>query len=354
MVAFAVVMSGITSAAALSIAFGGDYLAAFVDLPTIPVAIVFILVVAWINHGGITESVSLNAVFTLIELTGLLLIVAIGVAALVNGTGDPSRAFQFKEGVAIPLAILGGAVLSFYALIGFEDSVNVAEETQEPSRSFPRALFGGIAIAGAIYLLVTILASMVVPTSQLVESSGPLLEVVKEGPLKVHPKLFAAIALFALSNGALINAIMASRLVYGMSQAGVMPSMFALVHAERQTPTIAIIFITVITACLIATGDVAKLAQTTVLLLLTAFIIVNISVLLLRRDTVEHEHFKTPVACPILGTLICAGLLTQQAAEVWLRAGALLALGALLYGVNLLVKRRLDNRSEARPVAGTR
>jgi basic amino acid/polyamine antiporter, APA family len=348
-VAFAVVISGITSASALAIAFGGDYLAAFVDLPTIPVAIVFILVVAGINHRGITESVTINAVFTLIELTGLLLIVAIGVAAVGGGTGDPSRALQFKAGVEVPLAILAGAGLSFYALIGFEDSVNVAEETRNPGRSFPRALFGGIAIAGVIYLLVTVVASTVVPTTQLVESSGPLLEVVREGPLDVPPRLFALIALFALSNGALINAIMASRLVYGMSREGVMPAIFARVHPLRRTPTAAIVFTTLVAVCLIATGDVADLAGTTVLLLLTTFIVVNVSVLVLRRDPVEPEHFRTPVVFPILGTLVCAGLLTQQAAEVWGRAGALLVLGALLYGVNVLVKRRLDERERRAP-----
>lgn len=349
MVAFAVVMSGITSASALATAFGGDYLAAFVDLPKIPVAIVFILLVAGINHYGITESVTINALFTLIELIGLLLIVVIGAAALMGGTGDPSRALQFKEGVDIPWAILAGAGLSFYALIGFEDAVNVAEETQDPSRSFPRALFGGIAIAGVIYLVVTALASMVVPTEQLVQSSGPLLEVVKAGPLNVPPKLFAVIALFALSNGALINAIMASRLVYGMSQEGVVPAIFSRVHSRRQTPTAAILFVTLVAICLIATGDLGNLARTTVLLLLIAFIIVNISVLVLRKDVVEHEHFRTPVVFPILGMLVCTGLLTQQTAEVWGRAGALLGLGALLYGVNVLVKRGMDNRGSSTP-----
>lgn len=349
MVAFAVVMSGITSAAALAIAFGGDYLATFADLPTIPVAIVFMLLVAGINHYGITESVKINALFTLIELAGLLLIVVIGAAAVIGGTGDPSRALEFKDGVEIPWAILAGAGLSFYALIGFEDAVNVAEETQDPSRSFPKALFGGIAIAGGIYLVVTVLASIVVPTAQLVESSGPLLEVVKAGPLNVPPKLFAVIAIFALSNGALINAIMASRLVYGMSQEGVVPAIFARVHSRRQTPTAAILFTTLIAVCLIATGDLGNLARTTVLLLLIAFIIVNISVLVLRKDAVEHEHFRSPSVFPILGVLVCAGLLTQQAAEVWWRAGALLALGAFLYGVNVLVKGRLDNPTSDTP-----
>jgi amino acid transporter len=344
MVAFAVVMSGITSASALAIAFGGDYMAAFIDVPTIPVAILFILIIAWINHHGITESVTINAIFTVIELTGLLLIVAIGVAAVIGGTADPSRTLQFKEGVPMPLAILAGAGLSFYALIGFEDSVNVAEETHDPSRSFPRALLGGIVIAGVVYLLVAALAAMVVPTPQLVESSGPLLEVVRHGPLGVPPRLFSAIALFALSNSALVNAIMASRLIYGMSQEGVMPSLFAQVHGKRQTPTTAILFTTLIAACLIATGDVTALARTTVLLLLAAFIIVNVSVLTLRRDRVEHEYFRTPTVFPVLGALVCAGLLTQQAADVWARAGALLALGALLYGINLFAKRCLDTR----------
>ena len=87
------------------------------------------------------------------------------------------------------------------------------------------------------------------------------------------------------------------------------------------------------------------------LLLLAAFIIVNVAVLMLRRDAVEHEHFRTPVVFPILGMLVCAGLLTQQAAEVWWRAGALLAIGALLYGVNILLKRRLESPSARRPNA---
>ncbi|MEX2140819.1 MAG: APC family permease [Pirellulales bacterium] len=342
LVAFAVVMSGITSASALAIAFAGDYLAAFFDPPTVLVAMLFILILAWINHRGITESVMVNAVFTLIELAGLLLIVAIGVATLAAGMGEPARALQFKEGISVPWAMLAGAGLAFYALIGFEDSVNVAEETHEPSRTFPPALFGGIALVGLIYLLVTLSASTVVPTAQLAQSSGPLLEVVKEGPIRVPERLFALIALFALANSALINMIMASRLIYGMSAEGIMPSFLAKVHPRRRTPWVAILFTTLVAMGLIATGDVGQLARTTVVLLLLAFIVVNISVLVLRRDKVEHDHFRAPMAFPLLGILVCAGLLAQQDAHIWLRAAALLALGAVLYGVNVLVKHRLD------------
>jgi len=100
------------------------------------------------------------------------------VVAIGQGDAEPGRAFDFREGTGIFAAILAGAALSFYALIGFEDSVNVAEEAKNPVGTYPKVLFGGLAIAGVLYLLVTIGASAVVPTGDLAASSGPLLEVV--------------------------------------------------------------------------------------------------------------------------------------------------------------------------------
>jgi amino acid transporter len=346
MVAFAVVLSGITSASALSIAFGGDYLSQFISVPTVLTALVVMVLIATINFIGISESVRLNAVFTVVEILGLLLIVVIGVATIAAGQADPGRAFEFKEGASsIPILILAGAALSFYALIGFEDSVNVAEETQDPSRNYPRILFGGLALVGVIYLIVTIVASMVVPTGRLTGSSGPLLEVVKVGTLGVPLKLFSAIALLALINGALINMIMASRLIYGMGEQGVMPSVFSRVHPGRRTPWVSIIFTTLIAMALIATGGFEVLASMTVVLLLLVFIVVNVAVLVLRRDRVEHDHFRAPSVFPILGIIVCAGLLTQQDPAVFLRAGVLLLIGAALYGLNYLAKKGLDHEA---------
>src|SRR5690606_478761 len=129
-----------------------------------------------------------------------------------DGDADVGRAFEWKEGSSIFAATLAGAALAFYALIGFEDSVNVAEEARSPTRVYPKVLFAGLFITGLIYVLVSIGASAVVPTADLADSSGPLLEVVKQGPLDVPEKLFSAIGLLALANGALINMIMASRL----------------------------------------------------------------------------------------------------------------------------------------------
>ena len=334
MVAFAVMASGLTSASTAARAFGGDYLAEFITLPIVLVALVFIVVLAGINYLGISESTKVNVVCTLIEASGLVFIVIIGIAALFGGDGDPGRAFEFKEGSAVPLAIMGGAALSFYALIGFEDSVNLAEETKEPHRSFPRALFGGLMIASVVYLFVAFTASMVVPTGRLVGSSAPLLEVVELGPIAISGRVFSAIALVAIFNTALINMIMASRLIYGMARQGILPKIFGKVDGRRQTPVVAIAFTTAIAAGLILTAEVETLAETTVLLLLGVFILVNISVLRLRSDGVDHDHFTAPTALPVVGALTCAALITQTEAGIFLRAGILLLTGLVLWGIN--------------------
>jgi APA family basic amino acid/polyamine antiporter len=353
MVAFAVMASGITSACTLTLAFSGDYLAQFISVPIIGAALVFMVLVGCINFYGISESVRINVILTCVEITGLVLIVVIGAAALAGGHGDPGRAFEFKEGTSVLTALLAGTVLAFYALIGFDDSVNVAEETQHPSRNYPRAIFGALLLAGFVYLLVTFTASMVVPTATLADSSGPLLEVVKAGPIAIPTQLFAAIALLAVSNGALINMIMASRIIYGMGDQGVMPTVFSRVHPGRRTPWVSIIFTTVIALLvLIAIGRndeaLATLGSTTVVLLLIAFVMVNIAVLVLRQDEVGHEHFRTPTIFPILGAVVAAGLLIYQAVSdisVFGLAALLLLLGAILYGVNLLVIRSQEREA---------
>ncbi len=335
-VAFAVMTSGVTSAATLATAFGGDYLSEFVDLPGWLVGLVFIAVISVVNFRGIKESVGLNLGLTAIELGGLLLVVVIGLAFLLDGGGDPGRALEFKSGEAVPIAILGGASLAFFALIGFEDSVNVAEETRDPSRVFPRALFLGLGIAGVVYMLVTVIASMAVETSKLVDSDGPLLEVVDQGPLGVSTKLFAAIALFALTNGALINMIMASRLVYGMSREGIVPPALGRVHETRRTPYVAIAFTSSLAALLVLVGDLETLADTTVLLLLFVFVCVNAAVLVLRRDPVEHEHFRAWTFVPVLGVIACVALIIQKAfddLQIFAYAGGLIAIGIVLWAL---------------------
>jgi amino acid transporter len=285
----------------------------------------------------------MNAAFTTIEVLGLLLIVAIGVVALGGGEADFSRNLEFSSDAVPFMAVLGGASLAFYALIGFEDSVNVAEEVRHPAKSYPIALLGGLVVAAIIYMLVTVTASAVVPTDQLAESSGPLLEVVRQGPLGISTRLFSFIALFALTNGALINLIMASRLVYGMAEERIVPSVFGTVSPQRQTPWIAIVFTSLIAAGLVLTGDLGTLADTTVVLLLVVFAIVNVSVLMLRSDEVDHDHFRTPTVFPVLGAIVSLVLVTQNEAGIFLRAGILLVIGVVLWFVNVAFRGRTED-----------
>lgn len=363
LVAFAVMMSGITSASAAARAFGGDYLAELLPfgVPTLVAAWVFLGLITLVNVRGVSESVRVNVVLTLIEASGLLVIIGIGVAALVRGQGDPGRALEVETAGPAWIGVLGGTALAFYALLGFEDSVNLAEESRHPRRDFPRALFGGLAIAGAIYLAVAFTTSMLVETDVLEESTGPLLEVVKVAGLAFPPWLFALIALFAVLNTALINMMMASRLVYGMARERIVPAFLGRVHSGRRTPITAIAFTVLLALTLTATGDLGDLADTTVLLLLLVFAVVNVAVLVLRRrpltDEDEDERvegdsarsFRAPTWAPVLGavvSLVLASPLTGREGSVYLRAAVLLGIGVVLYVVNRLVVGKVDVDAE--------
>ncbi|UJP39617.1 APC family permease [Cellulomonas palmilytica] len=332
LVGFSMLAAGVTSAAGLSLAFGGDYLGTFLDVPAVPTAIVFLALVAALNARGIKESLRANVAMTAIEVTGLVLVVVLGAVVLGRGDGDVSRLTQLPEETGVAAATLGGALIAFYSFVGFETSANIAEEVRGVRRVYPRALFGALATAGVVYLLVGLVAPAVVPLQELRESSGPLLEVVEVAggvPLEV----FSAIALVAVANGALLTMIMSSRLAYGMADEGLLPSVFSRVLPGRRTPVVAIVATTAVAMVLTATGSLVDLASTVVLLLLLVFLSTNVAVLVLRRDRVDHDHFRAWTALPVLAAATCVGLLTQQQARHWLLAGVLLALGVVLYAV---------------------
>jgi len=344
-VAFMVMCSGLSSASAAARAFSGDYLTEFTHVvPSTLVAILFIVALAALNLRGVSESVRANVVFTLVELTGLVVILVIGVVAVASGDGHWARLDDVRAGSGFHLltGVLGATALSFFAFVGFEDSVNMAEETRNPARTFPRAIFTGVAVTGGIYVLVALVSSLLVSTGTLEGSSGPLLEVVKAGGLDFPPRLFALIALCAVTNSALINVMMASRLCYGMANERILPRVMARVLPVRRTPVAGILFVSAVAVALVSTGEIEGLGDTTSFLLLCVFAVVNVAVLVLRRDRVEHPHFRAPTAVPVLGalvSLILASPLADRDAEIYVRAGVLVALGVALWMVNKAVLR---------------
>ncbi|OMC40722.1 amino acid permease [Mycobacterium sp. GA-1841] len=333
LVGFAMLAAGVTSAAGLALAFAGDYLATFIDVPMVPAAIVFLALVAALNARGISESVKSNVVMTVIELSGLLIVIIAGAVLLGSGGGDVSRLTEFPAGSAPALAILAGAIIAYYSFVGFETSANVAEEIREPSKVYPVALFGALITAGIVYVLVGVASAVALPADELRRSSGPLLEVVSASGLAVPAHVFSAIALVAVANGALLTMIMSSRLAFGMAEHGLLPTVLARVLPRRRTPWVAIVATTVVAMLLTVVGDLSTLAETVVLLLLFVFLSTNVAVLVLRRDRVEHSHFQVWTALPILGVASCVMLLTQQTATVWLFGAILLAVGVVLHFV---------------------
>jgi basic amino acid/polyamine antiporter, APA family len=349
-VAFAVMCSGITSASTASRAFAANMSQAF-DLNLaggigITIAgLLFMAAVAAINLRGVGESVKANVVLTCVELTGLLIIITIGLWAIGHGQGDVSRVMEFRtatDGSAI-WPVVAATTLAFFAMVGFEDSVNMAEETKDPVRYFPIVLLTGLVITAVIYVLVSISAITLVPPDKLGEGETPLLQVVQAGAPNFPVEIFGFITMFAVANTALINMLMASRLVYGMSRERVLPAILGKVHPTRRTPYIAIGFTTLLAFGLITfVGEIPALGGTTALLLLCVFTVVNVAVLMLRRDRVGHKHFRTPTFLPILGAVSCAFLVgpwTGRDPAQYRIAGVLLAIGVGLWVVTVLANR---------------
>ncbi len=355
-VCFTVMCSGITSASTASRAFAANLAKGLkIDEPgpglILVVALGFMALVMLVNFRGVGESVKANVVLTLVELSGLALVIVIGLYAMTAGRADWSQviAFDSPDDKNVFLAVTTATSLAFFAMVGFEDSVNMAEETKDPSKIFPKVMLTGLSITGVIYVLVSICAVALVPLGELAGSDTPLVSVVEAGaPGFPTTDILPFISMFAVANSALINMLMASRLLYGMAKQEVLPPPLAKVHKTRRTPWVAILFTTALAFGLItyvsfASDDaISLLGGTTSLLLLAVFAVVNVAVLKLRRSTVEHDHFVTPTWIPVVGAVVCVFLVTPlsgRPVDQYEIAGGLLVLGVVLWAVTWLVNR---------------
>ena len=356
LVAFTVMCSGITSASTASNAFAANLADGFgLDSENsslvLTIALVFMMVVAGVNFRGVGESVKANVVLTCVELSGLLLVILVGVYAASNGKADFSRVtvFDTSGDKTVFLAITAATSLAFFAMVGFEDAVNMAEECRDPVRNFPRMMLAGIGITGLIYVLVAVVAVALVPVGELGEGDTPLTKVVSAGvPDFPIDTVMPFIAMFAVANSALINMLMASRLLYGMARQEVLPPALGWVHPGRRTPWVAILFTTAIAFGLIffvslSDSDVVPaLGGTTALLLLGVFTVVNAVVLVLRRDDIGRAHFRTPTALPVIGAVVCFFFtlpVTGRDPIQYTIAAWLLAIGVVLWALTWAANR---------------
>jgi APA family basic amino acid/polyamine antiporter len=333
MVGLALICSGLTSIATQSQVFAANIAALFgiESLPVSWLALGFLLILAGIVLRGIREAMWLNVLCTLVEAGGLVLVIVAGMSywGSVDYFETPAAS---GDGHAV-LLVMQGAVLAFFAFIGFEDMINVAEETRNPERTVPLGLILAMVSAAILYIAVAVTAVSVVPWAELAEAPGPITEVIGRAAPFISPALFTVITLFAVANTALVNYITASRLIYGMSRQGLLPARLGSVHATRRTPHIAIAAFFLVLAPLALLGTLTELAAATVLLLLLVFMVVNGALFILKgRKGEPPGRFEIPRFLPALGALVCLVLIVVRVGtgdfQAPLLAGGLL-LGSL-------------------------
>lgn len=305
-----VAVAGLVSASALINAFSG-YLAQLVHLPGNFTLIAVVVVIVGLAIWGIAESVYIAGLFTLIEVGGLVWIVFVASPNLVH---LPEMAPLFVPDFSLHSAFLiySGVLLAFFAFIGFEDMVDVAEEVKHVRRTLPLAIILTLLITAALYFSIMLLALLTVPLSELAASSAPL-ALIYEKQTGQPATAISIIGMLAIINGALIQVIMGSRVLYGLSSRSLLPLFFSRVNAKTQTPINATLAAGALVMVLAVSGGLSTLAQTTSLLMLVVFALVNLSLWRIKKhQPVPYGNLSIPRWIPLIGFLVSAGLVFYE------------------------------------------
>ena len=309
LVGILVVLAGLVSASALVIAFTGS-LQSFFELNTILTIIIVSVLLGSIAAWGIAESVFIAALITVIEIGGLVLVISVSHNSF---TELPSRIDEFIPSFdsASWGAIYSGSLLAFYAFIGFEDMVDVAEEVKDVKRNLPKAILLTLGITTVLYMVIMLAAVLTIPPQNLAASATPLAHLFEH--FTGNKWLISIIGMFAIINGALIQMIMASRVLYGLSSRSLLPSFLSKINSRTRTPHIATLLVTVVVLILAVTGQLATLAELTSLIILLIFSLVNLSLLRIKRlAPTPPDSISFPIWVPAVGFLVCSGFVLAE------------------------------------------
>lgn len=314
-VGITIALTGVVSSATIAKGFVG-YLNVFVELPDSLVIICLLLALSLVAIWGILESVSTAALFTLTEIGGLLLILYVATPDLTTFAATKAS-FVPDMQMNTWIGISSGAFLAFYAYVGFEDMVNVAEEVKNPRRNLPIAIFIALSLATVMYILVSVSALLVLTPLELSASEAPLADVYQVAT-GLNPWLISVVSMFAVVNGALVQIIMASRVCYGLAKQGWLPERLSRVNGKTRTPINATILLTCTTIAAALWFPIETLAAMTTTLLLFVFTLVNIALIRIKRRGEPVENvFEVNIILPGLGAVICGSILLIQALN-WL------------------------------------
>ncbi len=326
LVGLMVVCAGVVSSAALSRGVVG-YLDVFIDLNDALVVVLAVGLLGGLAILGIQESIAVLTVMTLVEAGALLLLIGFGLFVDLEASGAAHVAAQATaqsgaHSFALPpgsvAGVLGAAVLAFYAFIGFEDMVNVAEEVKDARRTLPLAIVWVLIVTTVIYVGVAVIATGAAGVVDYAAESAPLAALFS-ALTGAPPGVLAAVGLIAVANGILIQIIMASRVLYGLGNKGMVASWFAAVDPRTQTPIRATLVVMAIVLFLALLWDVATLAQITSVFILMVFTAVNASLVRVkRREGKGDARFVVPLAVPVIGFVIALFFAVYSAVDLFI------------------------------------
>lgn len=265
---------------------------------------------------GIKESVSAAALLTILEVGGLLFLVGSIVVSQPGAIGSYTDGFMAATtdfNLSLMAGLVSGAFIAFYAFIGFEDMVNIAEEVKEPQKAFPRAILVSMAVVTVLYIAVAITTLGVLTPAVLGDSSAPLADAYHAATSN-NTTAIVIISLLATLNGVLVNIVMGSRFLYGMARRGWITGWFARV-SRRHVPAYGVMSVGAIAIAAALWLPLERLAQLTSLLLLCVFIAVNVSLIVIRRhprSEAAQQVRLSPTFIPWLGAIASALLLVGQ------------------------------------------
>ena len=310
LVGLLVIAAGLVSAAALVNGFVG-YLHEFIELDRLVIIFLVVLCLGFIAAWGIKESVTIAAVITVIEIGGLLLIIVVSVNGLEMDSARWGALLPSFDAASFG-GIYAGSLLAFYAFIGFEDMVDVAEEAMDVKRNLPIAIILTLGITTLLYMTIMITSVMTISPEMLASSEAPL-ALIYEYHTGEQAVIISIIGMFAIINGALIQMIMASRVFYGLSSRGQFPAVLQFVHPKTRTPLVATLVATVIVLILASVGRLATLAEATSVIMLIVFSMVNLALWRIKlRDPNPADTIVFPFWIPIAGFFVsCAFVLSS-------------------------------------------
>lgn len=323
-----IIFTGIVSISTVALGFGGYFKAIFA-FPIFLSALILIILLSVLNFIGIEKSSKVNILFTAIEVGGLLIVIILGMSKI--GTVNYFEAPNIS-------GVFGAAALMFFAYLGFEDIVNIAEETSNPQKNLPRALLLSIIITAIFYVLVGLAVVNLANWQVLSVSQAPLSFAVSTvlGPNGFS--IMSYIALFATANTVLITSIVGSRMIYGMAKDNAIPNFLSKVHKKTKTPWIAILTIMIFSMLFIFLGDIELVANITSLGVFITFALVNLSLIWLRYKKPNLKRpFKVPLSIgkfpviPFFGLMSCLLMLTQFDLFVVLFGLVLIGSGGFVY-----------------------